>query len=229
MHFFPTRRPSVLCRNAIPANDIDSCVESGEEQVAEGAHLVDLSVDYVGRDGAKDIDLLAQRFATDVTAPVVIDSTEPEVMLAALERIGGRCVLNSANLENGEEPGSRLDSVLTLAKEHGAAVICLLIDERGQARDLEWKMEVAHRLHDIATTRYGLSPEDLLFDALTFPLSTGDNDLRKDAMETIEAVRRIKAELPGVRTVLGVSNVSFGLRAPARRVLNSVLDRKSVV
>ncbi|GMQ97737.1 MAG: methionine synthase [Acidimicrobiia bacterium] len=209
-------------RDAMLAGDIDASVAIGEDQVAEGAHLVDLCVDYVGRDGVSDIDVLAQRFATDVTAPVVIDSTEPEVMQAALERIGGRSVLNSANLEDGEEAGSRLDRVFSLASEHGSAVICLLIDERGQARDVEWKMEVAHRLYDIATTRYGLAPSDLLFDALTFPLSTGDDDLRRDAMETMEAIRRIKAELPGVHTVLGVSNVSFGLRPPARRVLNSV-------
>ncbi|MDJ0791578.1 MAG: methionine synthase [Acidimicrobiia bacterium] len=209
-------------REAMLAGDIDACVAIGEEQVAEGAHLVDLCVDYVGRDGSADIDVLARRFVTDVTAPVVIDSTEPEVMQAALERIGGRSVLNSANLEDGEGPGSRMDRVFTLAKEHGSAVICLLIDERGQARDVEWKMEVAHRLHDIAVGRYGLDPGDLLFDPLTFPLSTGDEDLRGDAMETIEAIRRIKAELPGVATVLGVSNVSFGLKPGTRRILNSV-------
>jgi 5-methyltetrahydrofolate--homocysteine methyltransferase len=209
-------------RDAMLEGDIDGCVAIGESQVAEGAHLVDLCVDYVGRDGAKDIDVLAQRFSTDVAAPIVIDSTEPPVMRAALERIGGRSILNSANLEDGEGEGSRLDSVLTLAKEHGAAVICLLIDERGQARDLEWKMEIAHRLHDIAVQRYGLAAEDLIFDPLTFPLSTGDDNLRRDAMETIEATRRIKSELPGVHTVLGVSNVSFGLRPAARRVLNSV-------
>jgi 5-methyltetrahydrofolate--homocysteine methyltransferase len=209
-------------RDAMLAGDIEACVTIGENQVAEGAHLVDLCVDYVGRDGAEDIDLLAKRFATDIPAPVVIDSTEPEVMQAALERFGGRCVLNSANLESGDEPGSRLDRVFSLAKEHGAAVICLLIDEKGQARDVEWKMDVAHRLHVIATERYGLDPQDLIFDALTFPLSTGGEDLRQDAMATIDAIRRIKAELPGVSTVLGVSNVSFGLRAAARRILNSV-------
>lgn len=209
-------------RDAMLDGDIDACVTIGENQVAEGAHLVDLCVDYVGRDGAEDIDTLAQRFATDITAPVVIDSTEPEVMQAALERLGGRCVLNSANLESGDEPGSRLDRVLSLAKEHGTAIICLLIDERGQARDTEWKMEVAHRLHDIATERYGLRSEDLIFDPLTFPLSTGGADLRRDGMETLDAIRRIKSELPGVSTVLGVSNVSFGLRPAARRVLNSV-------
>ncbi|MEN8039868.1 MAG: methionine synthase [Actinomycetota bacterium] len=209
-------------RDAMLAGDIDACVAIGEGQVAEGGHLVDLCVDYVGRDGVEDITPLAQRFATDITAPVVIDSTEPEVMQAALENLGGRCVLNSANLESGADPGSRLDKVFKLAKEHGAAVICLLIDERGQARDIEWKMEVAHRLHDLATDTHGLDPTDLIFDPLTFPLSTGDDDLRRDAMETIEAIRRIKEELPGVSTVLGVSNVSFGLRPAARRVLNSV-------
>jgi 5-methyltetrahydrofolate--homocysteine methyltransferase len=209
-------------RDAMLEGDIDACIAIGEGQVAEGAHLVDLCVDYVGRDGAEDIGPIAARFATEITAPVVIDSTEPPVMQAALERIGGRCVLNSANLEDGEAEGSRLDRVLSLAKEHGAAVICLLIDERGQARDTEWKMEIAHRLHDIATTRYGLTSEDLIFDPLTFPLSTGDEDLRRDAMATIEAIRRIKAELPGASTVLGVSNVSFGLKPAARRVLNSV-------
>ncbi|GMQ92874.1 MAG: methionine synthase [Acidimicrobiia bacterium] len=209
-------------REAMLDGDIDACVGIAENQVAEGGHLVDLCVDYVGRNGAADITPIAQRFSTDVAAPVVIDSTEPEVMQAALEQLGGRCVLNSANLESGDETGSRLDRVLTLAKEHGAAVICLLIDERGQARDVEWKMEVAHRLYGIATERYGLRAEDLIFDPLTFPLSTGDDDLRRDGMETIQAIKRIKSELPGVSTVLGVSNISFGLRPAARRVLNSV-------
>src|SRR5690606_26812102 len=111
---------------------------------------------------------------------------------------------------------------MRLAREYGAAVICLLIDEEGQARDVDWKLRVAHRIHDLATERYGLEPQDLIFDPLTFPLSTGDEDLRRDAMATIEAIRRIKAELPGVYTTLGVSNVSFGLSPAARHVLNSV-------
>lgn len=209
-------------RDAMLAGDIDTCVSIGEGQVAEGAHLVDLCVDYVGRDGTIDIGPLAQRFATEITAPVVIDSTQPEVMQEALERIGGRSVLNSANLEDGEADGSRFDRVMRLAQEHGAAVICLLIDERGQARDVDWKLEIAHRIHTLATERYGLSSEDLIFDPLTFPLSTGDDDLRADAMATIEAIRRIKQEIPGCTTVLGVSNVSFGLKPAARRVLNSV-------
>jgi 5-methyltetrahydrofolate--homocysteine methyltransferase len=209
-------------REAMLAEDWEACVAVGRSQVAESAHLVDLCVDYVGRDGATDMDELAQRFATQVVAPVVLDSTEPAVMRTGLERIGGRAVLNSANLEDGDGPGSRAEQVFQLAVEHGAAVICLLIDEEGQARNVEWKMRVAHRLYDLAVNRHGLAPADLLFDALTFPLTTGDPDLRGDAVATIETIRRIKDELPGVATVLGVSNVSFGLRPAARHVLNSM-------
>ena len=174
------------------------------------------------------MDELASRFGTQVAAPLVLDSTEPQVMEAGLQHIGGRSLLNSANLEDGEAPGSRLDRVLTLCKEYGAAAICLLIDEEGQARDVEWKMRVAHRIHDIAVERYGLEPSDLVFDALTFPLSTGGEDLRGDGLATIEAIRRIKAELPGVHTTLGVSNVSFGLKPAARHVLNSVFLHECV-
>ena len=204
-------------RDAMLAGDHDACVGIGEAQVQESAHFVDLCVDYVGRDGVADMSVLAARFATDVAAPVVLDSTEPEVLEAGLQRLGGRCVLNSANLEDGYGPESRAGRVLALAREYGAAVICLLIDERGQARDVEWKMEVAHRIHDLAVNEYGLESSDLIFDPLTFPLSTGDPDLRRDAMETIEAIKRIKQELPGVSTVLGVSNVSFGLNDALRR------------
>ncbi len=215
-------------KEALLAEDLESCVAIGQEQVKEGAHLVDLCVDYVGRDGVADMQRLAAAFATDVTAPVVLDSTEPEVMEAGLERLGGRSVLNSANLEDGESTGSRLDRVFGLARKHGAAVICLLIDEEGQARTLEWKLRIAHRIHDLAVDRYGLRSEDLIFDALTFPLTTGGDDLRKDGMATLDAIRQIKAELPGVRTVLGVSNVSFGLNPAARRILNSVFLHEAV-
>ncbi len=215
-------------KEALLAEDKDGCVVIGQDQVKEGAHLVDLCVDYVGRDGVADMVTLAAAFATDVAAPVVLDSTEPEVMEAGLERLGGRSLLNSANLEDGEAPGSRLDRVMTLARRHGAGVICLLIDEEGQARTLEWKLRIAHRIHDLAVNRYGLRSEDLIFDALTFPLTTGDDDLRKDGMATIDAIRQIKAELPGVRTVLGVSNVSFGLNPAARRILNSVFLYEAV-
>jgi 5-methyltetrahydrofolate--homocysteine methyltransferase len=198
------------------------------DQEREGAHVLDVCVDYVGRDGTVDMDELVSRFATQVTVPLVLDSTEPQVIEAGLQRLGGKAILNSANLEDGEAPGSRFDRVCSLAREYGAAVIVLLIDEEGQARDVEWKMRVAHRIHDLATERYGLASGDLIFDALTFPLSTGDDDLRGDAMATIEAIRRIKAELPGVHTVLGLSNVSFGLKPAARHVLNSVFLHECV-
>src|SRR4029077_8908155 len=165
---------------------------------------------------------IARRFATQATVPLVLDSTEPQVMEAGLQWLGGRAILNSANLEDGDAPGSRLDRVFTLAGEYGAAVICLLIDEEGQARDVEWKLRVAHRIHGLAIDKNGLRPPGAIFCALTFPLSTGDEALRGDAMATIEAIKRIKSELPGVFTVLGVSNVSFGLNPASRHVLNSV-------
>jgi 5-methyltetrahydrofolate--homocysteine methyltransferase len=215
-------------REALLAGDWDTCTKMANEQVREGAHVLDVCVDYVGRDGTVDMDEIAKRFATQASVPLVLDSTEPQVMEAGLRHIGGRAILNSANLEDGELPGSRLDRVLTLARDYGAAVICLLIDERGQARDVEWKLEVAHRIHEIAAERYGLSASDLIFDALTFPLSTGDDDLRRDAIHTIEAIRRIKAEIPGAHTVLGVSNVSFGLNPAARHALNSVFLHECV-
>jgi 5-methyltetrahydrofolate--homocysteine methyltransferase len=215
-------------RDAMLAEDWDACLEVARSQVAESAHLIDVSVDYVGRDGVADMDELTSRFATQVPAPLVLDSTEPDVLRAGLERIGGRSVLNSANLEDGDAEGSRADQVFRLAREHGAAVICLLIDEDGQARDIEWKMRVAHRIYDLAINRYGLEASDPIFDALTFPLTTGDADLRQDGLATIEAIRRIKSELPGVFTVLGVSNVSFGLNPATRHVLNSMFLHECV-
>jgi 5-methyltetrahydrofolate--homocysteine methyltransferase len=215
-------------REAMIAGDWDSCAKMATEQVREGAHVLDVCVDYVGRDGVVDMNEIASRFATQASVPLVLDSTEPPVMEAGLQHIGGRAILNSANLEDGEEPGSRLDRVFSLAREYGAAVVCLLIDEKGQARDVEWKMEIAHRLHRIAVDRYGLSASDLIFDALTFPLSTGDDDLRLDAKHTIDAIRRIKTEIPGCFTTLGVSNVSFGLKPAARQALNSVFLHECV-
>ena len=215
-------------REAMIAADWDSCTKMAADQIREGAHVLDVCVDYVGRDGTMDMDEIAGRFATQASAPLVLDSTEPEVMEAGLQHIGGRPILNSANLEDGEATGSRLDRVFRLAREYGAAVVCLLIDERGQARDVEWKLEIAHRLHRLAVDRYGLAASDLIFDALTFPLSTGDDDLRRDALHTIEAIRRIKAEIPGCFTTLGVSNVSFGLKPAARHALNSVFLHECV-
>ncbi|HET9611920.1 MAG TPA: methionine synthase [Acidimicrobiales bacterium] len=215
-------------RDTMLDGDWDSCVKIARDQEREGAHVLDVCVDYVGRDGTADMDELVSRYATQITVPLVLDSTEPQVIEAGLQRLGGRAILNSANLEDGEAEGSRFDRVCSLAREYGAAIVCMLIDEQGQARDVEWKLRVAHRIHDLATRRYGLAPEDLIFDTLTFPLSTGDEDLRRDAMHTIEAIRRIKAELPGVYTTLGVSNVSFGLSPAARHVLNSVFLHEAV-
>ena len=215
-------------RDAMLAEDWELCTTIARDQIKEGAHVIDVCVDYVGRDGTKDMDEIAARFATQAAVPLVLDSTEPQVMEAGLQWIGGKAILNSANLEDGDAPGSRLDRVFTLAREYGTSVVCLLIDEKGQARDIEWKMEIAHRLHDIATTRYGIDPTDLIFDALTFPLSTGDDDLRGDAIATIEAIRRIREEMPGVSCTLGVSNVSFGLNPASRVVLNSVFLSEAV-
>ncbi|MEI8000323.1 MAG: methionine synthase [Actinomycetes bacterium] len=209
-------------REAMLDGDLDACVQMGREQVREGAHVLDLCVDYVGRDGVADMHDLAARFATQAPLPLVLDSTEPPVMEAGLQHFGGKAILNSANLEDGDGPGSRFDRVMTLAREYGAAVICLAIDEEGQARTADWKFAVCKRIHDLAVERYGMEPSDLIFDTLTFPLSAGSEELRRDGVETVEAIRRVKADLPGVSTVLGVSNVSFGLSPALRHVLNSV-------
>src|ERR1039458_7642434 len=174
------------------------------------------------------MDEVAQRFATQSTAPLVVDSTEAPVVETALSWIGGRPVINSVNLEEGDQPGTRLDSFLTLAKEFGAALVCTCIDTEGQARTADWKVRAGTAIHDIAPQRSGLRPEDLLFDPLALPLSTGMEESRKDGIETIEGIRRIKAELPGVYTVLGLSNVSFGLNPAARQVLNSVFLHECV-
>jgi 5-methyltetrahydrofolate--homocysteine methyltransferase len=215
-------------REAMIAGDWDNCSKMATEQIREGAHVLDVCVDYVGRDGAVDMDEIASRFATQASVPLVLDSTEPQVLEAGLMHIGGRAILNSANLEDGEEVGCRMDRVFSLAREYGCAVICLLIDEKGQARDVEWKLEIAHRIHRIAVDRYGLSASDLIFDALTFPLSTGDDALRLDANHTIDAIKRIKEEIPGCFTTLGVSNVSFGLKPSSRHALNSVFLHECV-
>jgi 5-methyltetrahydrofolate--homocysteine methyltransferase len=209
-------------REAMLAEDWDTCVVMAREQVKEGAHVLDVCVDYVGRDGTADMNEIAGRFATQAALPLVFDSTEPQVVEAGLQHSGGKAILNSANLEDGEAPGSRLDRVFSLASEYGAAVICLAIDEEGQARDADWKLRVCRRIYDIATERYGLDPTDLIFDMLTFPLGSGQEELRRDGIETMEAIRRVKSELPGAHTILGLSNVSFGLKPATRHVLNSV-------
>ncbi|MHC4065821.1 MAG: methionine synthase, partial [Planctomycetota bacterium] len=206
-------------RELLAAEDYDSMVQMGKEQVQAGSHLLDVCAAYVGRDEARDMTEVIRRFATDVTVPLAIDSTDVEVIAAALKLLGGRCLINSINLEDGE---GRLDEICSLARRHGAAVVALTIDEEGMAKTADRKVAVARRIHDLATQRHGLRPGDLIFDPLTFTVCTGNEDDRRLALETLEAVRRIKEELPGVHALLGVSNVSFGLKAPIRRVLNSV-------
>jgi 5-methyltetrahydrofolate--homocysteine methyltransferase len=209
-------------RDAMLEADWDTCVGMARDQVKEGAHVLDVCVDYVGRDGAADMHEIASRFATQAALPLVFDSTEPQVLEAGLQHSGGKAILNSANLEEGEAAGKRFDRVMSLASEYGAAVICLAIDEEGQARTADWKLQVCRRIYDLAIERYGVEPTDLIFDMLTFPLGSGSEDLRKDGIETIEAIRRAKTELPGASTILGLSNISFGLKPAIRHVLNSV-------
>jgi 5-methyltetrahydrofolate--homocysteine methyltransferase len=209
-------------REAMLSADWDTCTAMGREQVAEGAHVLDLCVDYTGADGVHDMTELAFRFNTATTLPVMLDSTEAPVIEAGLQRLAGKPILNSVNLEEGAEPGTRLDRFLALAGEYGAAVVCTCIDTEGQARTAEWKLRAARAIHDLAVDRYGIPATDLFFDALALPLSTGMEESRRDGVETIEGIRLIKASLPGVRTILGLSNISFGLNPAARQVLNSV-------
>jgi len=215
-------------RDAMLSDDWDTCVTMAREQVKEGAHILDVCVDYTGEDGVSDIDEIVRRFATQASLPLMLDSTEPAVIEQGLQWLGGKPVLNSVNLEDGDAPGTRLDRFLSLAREYGAAVVCTCIDEEGQARTADWKLRSARAIHDLAVNRYGLEPGDLLFDALALPLSTGMEESRRDGIETIEGIRRIKAELPGVHTILGLSNVSFGLNPAARHVLNSVFLHECV-
>ncbi|MFA7330765.1 MAG: methionine synthase [Candidatus Delongbacteria bacterium] len=209
---------SRLFRKRLEADDWEGLVEMAREQAAEGAHVLDLCTACVGRDERADMDELCRRLATALSIPLMIDSTEPPVIEAALERLGGRAIVNSINLEDGE---TRARQILQLCRRHGAAVVALCIDEEGMARTPERKLQVARRLLHVALDE-GLSPGDLLVDPLTFTLASGDPDYRLSARETLEALRLIKAELPGVRTSLGLSNVSFGLKPALRQALNSV-------
>lgn len=209
-------------REAMLDSDWDTCVEMAKDQVKEGSHAIDVCVDYTGADGVSDMREIASRFATQSSLPIVLDSTEPNVIETGLQWIGGKPILNSVNLEDGDAPGTRLDKFLTLAKEYGAAVVCTCIDQEGQARTAEWKLKAAKNIYDIAVNRYGLEPHDLIFDPLALPLTTGMEESRRDGIETINGIKAIKSELPGVYTVLGLSNTSFGLNPAARHVLNSV-------
>ncbi len=209
-------------RDAMLAENWEECVEIAREQNRDGAHLLDLCIDYVGRDGVADMRTLAGRFATASTLPLVLDSTEPPVIEAGLEMLGGRSVVNSVNYEDGDGPKSRMHQVMPIVMEHGAAVVALTIDEQGQARTAEWKVAVAERLILDLTQNWGMRVEDIIVDALTFPIATGQEETRRDGLETIEAIREIKRRFPDVQTTLGLSNISFGLNPAARIVLNSV-------
>ncbi|MEU7014866.1 methionine synthase [Streptomyces sp. NPDC046385] len=200
----------------------DDCVEMARDQIREGAHMLDLCVDYVGRDGVADMAELAGRFATASTLPIVLDSTEVEVLRAGLEKLGGRAVINSVNYEDGDGPESRFAKVTRLAQEHGAALIALTIDEEGQARTVEHKVAIAERLIDDLTGNWGILESDILIDTLTFTICTGQEESRKDGIATIEAIRELKRRHPDVQTTLGLSNISFGLNPAARILLNSV-------
>ncbi|MFI1467955.1 methionine synthase [Streptomyces wuyuanensis] len=200
----------------------DDCVEMARDQIREGAHMLDLCVDYVGRDGVADMEELAGRFATASTLPIVLDSTEVGVIRAGLEKLGGRAVINSVNYEDGDGPESRFAQVTRLAQEHGAALIALTIDEEGQARTAEKKVEIAERLIADLTGNWGIHESDILIDTLTFTICTGQEESRGDGIATIEAIRELKRRHPEVQTTLGLSNISFGLNPAARILLNSV-------
>ncbi|MFG2877411.1 methionine synthase [Streptomyces sp. NPDC048337] len=200
----------------------DDCVEMARDQIREGAHMLDLCVDYVGRDGVADMKELAGRFATASTLPVVLDSTEVPVIQAGLEMLGGRAVINSVNYEDGDGPESRFAKVTRLAQEHGAALIALTIDEEGQARTVEHKVAIAERLIADLTANWGIRESDILIDTLTFTICTGQEESRGDGIATIESIRELKRRHPDVQTTLGLSNISFGLNPAARVLLNSV-------
>ena len=209
-------------REAMLAADWEKCLNIARGQVTDGSHMIDLCVDYVGRDGREDMATLAAQIATSVTLPVMLDSTEPDVLRVGLEHLGGRSALNSVNFEDGDGPGSRYHRIMELAVEHGATVVALAIDEDGQARTREKKVEIAERLIADITGTWGLREQDIIVDCLTFPISTGQEETRRDGIETIEAIRELKKRHPEVHTTLGLSNISFGLNPAARQVLNSV-------
>ncbi|MEE1785531.1 methionine synthase, partial [Streptomyces sp. SP17BM10] len=215
-------------RESMLAGDWQACVEIARDQIRDGSHLLDLCVDYVGRDGVADMKEIAGRLATASTLPIVLDSTEPDVLRAGLEALGGRAVLNSVNYEDGNAPDSRFGKIASLAREHGAGLIALTIDEEGQARTAAKKVEIAERLIAELTDDYGVDEGSILVDCLTFTLATGQEESRRDGIETIEAIRELKRRRPDVQTTLGLSNISFGLNPAARVVLNSVFLHECV-
>ena len=206
-------------KQLLEREDYDTMVTMGREAVKEGAHVIDVCVAYVGRNESRDMIETISRFNQQVPLPIMIDSTEAPVIEDALKLIAGKSIINSINLEDGEE---RMRKVCPLAKKYGAALIALTIDEKGMAKTAVEKFAIAKRIYQLATEKYGVKGEDLFFDALTFTLGSGDQEFRNAGVETLEAIRLIKKELPEVRTLLGVSNISFGLDPDARQILNSV-------
>jgi 5-methyltetrahydrofolate--homocysteine methyltransferase len=215
-------------REAMLAENWEECLEIARSQTREGAHLLDVCVDYVGRDGVRDARELVSRLATATTLPLVLDSTEPAVLEAGLECMGGRAMITSVNYEDGDGPTSRFARIMPLVVEHGAAVVALTIDEEGQARTADTKFAIADRLIKDLTQNWGMNLVDITVDTLTFPIATGQDETRRDGIETIEAIRRLNEAFPGVQTTLGISNISFGLSPAARHVLNSVFLHECV-
>ncbi len=209
---------SKKCRTLLDAEDWDSLVSLAKSQVKEGAHVLDVNVDYVGRDGVRDMHQLASRLVNNVTLPLMLDSTEWQKMESGLKVAGGKCILNSTNYEDGEE---RFLKVLELAKKYGAGVVVGTIDEEGMGRTADKKFEIAKRAYD-AAIEYGISPHEIFFDPLALPISTGIEEDRENGKATVDSIRRIREELPGCHILLGISNISFGLNPAARQVLNSI-------
>jgi 5-methyltetrahydrofolate--homocysteine methyltransferase len=206
-------------REAQEREDWDGCLDMAKEQQREGSHTLDICTAFVGRDEVRDMTEMVTRLRGSITAPLVIDSTELPVIEEALKLYGGKAIINSINFEDGEEPAEKR---MQLAKKYGAAVIALTIDEEGMAKDVERKVTLAHRLVDFCCNKHGLPMSDLLIDPLTFTICTGSEDDRKLGLWTLEAIERIRKELPEIQIILGLSNISFGLNPPARHVLNSV-------
>ncbi|MGN6505392.1 MAG: dihydropteroate synthase, partial [Tepidisphaeraceae bacterium] len=208
-------------KRLLQEGDIDGLVSMARDEVRDGSHMLDLCVDFVGRDGVADMKSVAAKYVVSVHSPLMIDSTDPKVLEAGLQLAGGRCAINSMNLEEGEE---KLADICRLAKKYGAAVVAGTIDEdkeNAMGRTKERKLAIALRIRDLAVNKYGLQDEDLMFDPLVLPISTGIEEDRRNALETIEGTRAIMQAMPNCHTVVGLSNVSFGLKPAARVVLNS--------
>ena len=205
-------------KELLQKDDLDGMVSMAREQEREGAHILDVCTAYVGRDEKADMQAFVKRLNTELQIPMMLDSTEFPVLEASLQLTAGKAIVNSINLEDGVD---KMLAKTEMIKRYGASAVALTIDENGMAKDAAKKMEVAQRIYDLALS-VGLKPYDLIFDALTFTLSTGNEDDRKLGLETLKGIKLIKENLPGVKTILGVSNISFGFDPKIRRILNSV-------